>query len=104
MSFPNVSKIAAAAAGLTMAGLVSFATPASADFRPYGMHGGYGDAHLIQAQYYGRPYHHDGFYGRPFYRARPIYRPYPVWGPRCVVRSRAPSPWGREVVSRRICR
>ncbi|MDO9443388.1 MAG: hypothetical protein Q7T73_21105 [Beijerinckiaceae bacterium] len=113
MSISHKTKIALAAFAMIFAGFLSFSAPASAAYRSH--HGSYHSGHYRVAPvramhhrpiYRHRPVYHRGYVHRPRYYARPIYRPiYPVYGHRCVVRKVVRhTPWGREVVRRRICR
>lgn len=95
MNFPSFGKIAATAAALTVAGLAT-TTSASAAWRPYYA----GPAHVERVQYYGGPHYGGPRYGGPGWGHHRRH-----WGPRCwVQRVVRPTPWGREVVHRRVCR
>lgn len=116
MSMPRSAKIAFAAVAMMFAGFLGLSSPASAAYRSHdGYHAGHHRYAPVRAMhrpvyrhrpaYHHRPVYHRGYAHRRGYYARPIYRGYPVYGSRCIVRKVVRhTPWGREVVRRRICR
>jgi hypothetical protein len=110
MSMSRYGKLAFAALAMMFAGFISFSSPASAAYRSnHGYHSGHYRAAPVRVVhrpiYRHRPVYHRGYAHRRGYYARPIHRAYPVYGSRCIVRKVVRhTPYGREVVRRRICR
>ena len=111
MSLVRFAKVAVAAAAMLVAGFVSFSTPAAAAHRAHhGYHAGHhraGHVRVVHRRvYHRRPvYRHHRAHRRPIYRPYGAYRPYAAYGRHCFVRKTVRfTPYGREVVRRRICR
>ncbi len=89
MLFPSLTKIVAATAGLTLAGLVSLAPASAAPFHATDM----GSSPLVSTVQYGGGYHG----GREWGHRRGHH------GHCYMQRSVRHTPYGRQVVQRRVC-
>lgn len=104
MSLSRIGKMSLAAGAMMVAGLLGSAAPAYA--APHGHHGGYhrgGGHYAPRAFHRPRPVYHRGYrYRRPLYRAAPVYG----YGYRhCFIRKAwVPTPYGQQMVRRRVCR